>query len=478
MKKIPYICLLLPAAAWADGNPYPLNPPSEPEPRFDVAPEPRRDSEPIPPATPAPTEPKKLKVSPEELLQQPELLHRALTSAVLLKNIEGIKVLLPLYQQLPEAQRRDTILIELAQAALAEAEQRPDRAVRHYREALKHEADMPSVRLNLAGALVRDQQNREAQALLDDIAQDPQLPEPAAAAVNAYRRVLKQRSRWQLSAGAHYIRDPNINNTPKQRIIKRGRGTFELPPPETAHGLSYRASAEKDWMLPQYYRIRTGIDLNGKDYWDHSKYDDLSVRAQAGVARQSARSESALLPYYERRWYSGSRYSAEKGIRAEHSRPVSHSLRVSLAGEAARVRHDRRRFLDGASFNASATVLWTPNARSYFTLGTDFSRKRALDPSDAYHRRGMRGSWGQAWGKGFQTVLHAGIGRRSYDAADFFRITRRDTEYNLSLSVWNNKLKLWGVTPRLVGVYQKTRSNHFVYNYRKAYAFIQLSKSI
>ena len=83
----------------------------------------------------------------------------------------------------------------------------------------------------------------------------------------------------------------------------------------------------------------------------------------------------------------------------------------------------------------------------------------------------------RVWGKGFGTALSAGYGRRRYDAADFFRIRRDDKEYSASLSLWHNRLSLWGVTPRLVTVWQKTTSNHPLYGYRKANAYLQIGKS-
>ena len=43
----------------------------------------------------------------------------------------------------------------------------------------------------------------------------------------------------------------------------------------------------------------------------------------------------------------------------------------------------------------------------------------------------------------------------------FFNIVRKDKEYSATLSVWHKKVQLWGITPRLVGVYYRNDSNHF-----------------
>nr|UOP05283.1 hypothetical protein LVJ77_03475 [Conchiformibius kuhniae] len=124
MKTTPCLMLLLPVAAWAEHSP---TPPARPEPLPDPAPEIRAE----PPATatpPAPPQAHTIKLSADELARQPRLLHRALTAAVLRQHPDNIKLLLPLYLRLPEAQRGDKVLIELAQAALAEQAQHPGTA--------------------------------------------------------------------------------------------------------------------------------------------------------------------------------------------------------------------------------------------------------------------------------------------------------------------------------------------------------------
>jgi len=66
---------------------------------------------------------------------------------------------------------------------------------------------------------------------------------------------------------------------------------------------------------------------------------------------------------------------------------------------------------------------------------------------------------------------------RRYHAADWFGILRRDREFSASVSVSHRKIQFAGITPQIVGVWQRVRSNHFFYPYRKGNVFIQFGRT-
>lgn len=485
-RRALYTLLFLgPVTVWAQDMPDLSAPPvqlaadtaTQPPPRFDITPTISPEQRPQAQATePAPKQP--LSMTADELLTQPQLLHRALSSSVALENTEGVRLLLPLYRRLPENQRQDKLLTDLAQALLARADGQAGKAVKHYRRVLEQEAQLPKIRFRYAQSLYEDHQNSEAAEQFEQIRSDATTP-PSVQEVGAqYLDAIKQRQKAKLYAGGNYTRDSNINNVPKQRVIETANGRWTLNPPESAQGIAYRAGAEKDLPIKGNHRVRAGVELSGKYYWDNRSYDDLRVRVYGGGAYRSARAEAAVLPYYDRRWYGGSRYSAERGIRSEASYWLTPKHQLLAAAEAGREAYDRRRFLNGRVANLSATWLYVPASKQYFTLGLDVSRKKARDGSDAYRRRAVRATWARSWGKGFETTLTADIGLRQYDGGDLFNIVRKDREYTATATVWNKNLKLWGITPRLVGVFHRNKSNHFMYDYRKAYGFIQLNKAV
>ena len=478
-KRLPFLLLLAAlSAARADELPNPATRStlSQPDTRFDLT---GSDELPAPASAPEGSVSQNggtLTFSdPEELLQHPGLLHRALSSSVIAANTAAIKLLLPVYRRLPEGQ--DPVLLETAEGMAAQSDGRYREAVRHLQNAHRRMPDAFLVRLRLAQALKDDHRNVSAQAHYTALLATPDLDPQARAALQSQLDEIRSRSRWTPRLSAHYTRDNNVNNATKERTLRYGSGEWTLPAPEKARGLSYSAGLARDFNLADNLLLRSETDLYGKFYWDNHRYDDLTVRTALGAAYQSGRSETALLPYYERRWYGTEPYSRETGLRAEWQHSLSTRHRLSAAAESGYQHYDTRKFLEGRNSSLSATWIFQQSPRQYFTLGADFSRKRAHTADDAYHRRGLRASAVRVWGKGFGTALSAGYGRRRYDAADFFRIRRDDKEYSASLSLWHNRLSLWGVTPRLVTVWQKTTSNHPLYGYRKANAYLQIGKS-
>ncbi|MCI4038801.1 hypothetical protein MM808_29595, partial [Klebsiella pneumoniae] len=99
---------------------------------------------------------KVLQIDGETLLKSPELLSRAMYSAVVSNNIAGIRVILPIYLQ--QAQQ-DKMLALYAQGILAQADGRVKEAISHYRELIAAQPDAPAVRMRLAAALFDNRQN-------------------------------------------------------------------------------------------------------------------------------------------------------------------------------------------------------------------------------------------------------------------------------------------------------------------------------
>ena len=452
----------------------------EPETRFDMTKPTNPDQTPASAPQPAAQGGDTLNISPEELLKQPELLERALFSSVLFNNVEAVKVLLPIYLQLPEQYRRGAdaeLLLILSRAMVARADGRYGEAVRLYREALARKPEMSIVRLALAQSLFEDRQSEAARDQFVRLRSEPELPDNIRSLCDQYIEAIDKRGGWSVYGGMNYTRDNNINNTPSRRQVRHGNGVWTLPEPERAQGISYQAGASRDWNLKGRYSLRTAVDVYGKSYWDNHKYDDLNLRATVGGVYRTARTETAILPYVERRWYGTKPYGRETGLRLEWSRWLTPRTQFQTAAEWGKERYDWRKYLEGYHVNASATWLFVQNARQYWMAGVDVSRKTAQDDSDAYFRRGLRVGWTREWGKGFSTSLTGSVGERRYDGVDITNVIRKDMEYSGSLALWNRRIHLWGITPKLVAVWQKTRSNHPFYGHQKANAYLQFNKT-
>ena len=463
--------LILTAAAQAAPDPRP-----EPDPRFDLT-APSEIPAPPPAAnrlTPNPTGQTLTIGNPDELLQQPELLHRALSSAAIAGNAQAVKLLLPVYRRLPEP--KDHTLLDLAEGIAAHADGHYTRAVKHLQRAHQTMPQAVIIRLRLAQALKDDHRNLAAESHYQTLL-DTDLPPEARTALQSQLDEIHNRSRWQSELNANYTRDNNINNAPSQRTVRYAGGTWILPEPQKAQGIAYNAGLARDINLPGHWRIRSETDAYGKTYWDNHPYDDHTVRTALGIAYKSGRSEAALLPYHEYRWYGGATYARENGLRAQWQRQLSERHRLITAAETGRPRHPHRPSADGRDSSLSATWVYLQSPRQYLTLGADLARKRARDPDESYRRKALRASIVRIWGKGLGTALTAVYARRKYDGAFIVPTPRSDREYTATAAIWHNRLSFRGITPRLVTVWHKTDSNIPFYTYRKANAFIQLGKT-
>ncbi|MBD3614460.1 porin family protein [Kingella kingae] len=443
---------------------------SSPETEFNRTPD-IKPTENTPPTNDADGE--TLNISSEELQKQPALLKRAFFGALATGNVAGVKILLPWYRNLPDG--NDEFALNLADAMLAQDKGDYDNAVESYQKVLAQQPDAPSIQMGLAQTLFADHRNSEAKQILTELHNRSDLPENFRQYAGSYLSAIKKRNDWTFNVNAYYTQDNNINSTPNQRKV----GNWTLSEPESAHGIAYYGNVNKDTYLGKQWSLRFGTDVFGKYYWDNRKYDDLSARVKLGVAHQTARSETAILPYFERRWYGGKEYAAEKGLTLEWSYWFTPKNQVLLSGEHSWQKHDTRSFLDGKNSNLSATWLFLSSEKQYWTLGIDLTRKTAQDSSDAYRRKGIRLGWTQYWGNTVGSSLGIGTAQRVYDAPNFpFNYIRKDREHFASFSLWNNRWQFGGITPRLVFRWAKVSSNHPFYgDYSKKNVFIQMNKA-
>ena len=447
---------------------------TEPDTGFDITPAAAPQVEAAP--APANAQPdKRLQMSREELLQRPELLQQALSYAVLTHNAEGASLLLPIYLELPGP--HDALLVALAQALIARAEGDYQRAIGLYRAVLAADPDIPPVRLSLAQSLFENRADKDARQEFEHFRQTPNLAPELQQLAGQYLEALRKRDRWSFGGSVNFISDSNVNNAGREREIRTPRGVWTLPEPESAQGFAYRLNADRDWNVHGNLYWRLSLDDYGKFYWNNHKFDDQIARLSSGPAYKTARAEAAVTPYYERRWYGTHKYSREVGVRAEWQYWLTPRHKILSALEIGEQRHDRRRWLDGDSYTASGTWLFVRSPTQYFSFGLDWLRKTAEDNSESYTRKGLRLGWTQQWGWGLTTSAQISAGHRSHDAPDLFRITRRDHELAASLVLSHRKLQFAGITPQLVGTWQRVNSNHFFYPYRKGNVFIQFGRS-
>lgn len=451
---------------------------NRPEKSFDISP----DSEPsivemsVQPQNQATSLPL---LNEETLLQQPALLYQAIISSIRLENIEGLKKLIPIYQKLGQhSPHYDEQLLWLAQARIEARAGNNKRAADYYEQILAHYPQMDSIQLDRALNLFHAHYDNEAQQALQDLSENEQLPESTQKGIQTYLNHLNQRQKWQFSAHANFIYDHNINQATEKRIVEINGHYWQTPSAKKSAGLVYRFNASKDKNIFRNYFWNNELDINGRWYWQAHDYDEFTTRVSSGISQKFTQHSSSILPYYERMQYGGKFYSQEWGIRFEHQNWLRPHHRIALAWETGKETFYRKNLhRDGMRNQVSLTWqwLWKPNQR--FIFGYDASFKNAPDKSDAYHRHGLRLTWSSKWKNGLEKSLMIAYAHRHYQGADLFQIVRHDKEINAQFNLAHQKIQFYGFQPRLTVQWTQRNSNHPLYTFSKANAFISIGKS-
>ena len=204
----------------------PLAPAVEPRPQFNLNQEQVAETlsvDKTPPVPGSSDEQTTLHLTSAQLLQDPALLGRALDSSIANQNIAGVRLLLPLYRQLPPAQQ-DAVLALYAEALLARADGNYAAAVAAYRNIIAQQPQLTPVRVQLAVTLAQDQQLVAAQDQFDTIRAAEDVPPAVLAQVDEYTAWLEQQQSWSFDAALRYLHENNVNNAPAQREMVGERG--------------------------------------------------------------------------------------------------------------------------------------------------------------------------------------------------------------------------------------------------------------
>lgn len=412
-------------------------------------------------------------MSSQELLQHPDLLNNALDTANAQHDIDTIRFLLPIYEQLP-AQEQNSTMLNYAQALVLREDNQHAKAEEKLQKIMDEYPDYAPVRLQLAITQSQDGKTREAQKNLTLLQQTPDLPPHIHEVMNQFDQYLQKERKWQFSGTAYYLQEDNVARTPQTRHY----GNWTFAEPQSAHGLGYEASIQKTIPIQGHWATRFNLAAYGKFYWDAHDYDDLILRAEPSLIWRNAKQEISFAPYYEKRWFGTDAYSATTGGITRFSRIINPKWQVFGAWQSGYKRYDERDFLDGATHTASLSAVYQPSSKQYFVFGIGGGRENAKDLSEAYTQSNLRLAWSRDWGKQqqFNSIIQANVQKRYYRAPDFFNIQRRDTEYFTRLILSHKKFSWKGFTPRLNWTWSHVDSNHFYYRHQQNRIFMDISK--
>ena len=419
-----------------------------------------------------------LSITKEELAKRPDLIIRGLIPALLQSHAEAVALLLPLYKNLPQ---QDPFLVAWGEAMMATHQGNYASAVQQYRELFAKHPEVLPLRYQLAHVLFLNNDNEAAKDQFQKLRAEVN-DASSQQMIDQYLTAINQRDQWKINGGISFLNESNINNAPKAgtRI-----GAWKAWEREQAHGLSYYVGAEKKWSLPHQFFAKLVLDGQGKYYWDNKKYNEFNARIGAGLGYQTANTELALVPFTERRWYSGGssgsdamkQYSKNSGVRVDVTHWLNKSWQISTALEYGEQRYATRKHLNGNNYLWSNTLLFLPYSGQYWYIGADYNRENTRDRDNAYQRKNVRLGWVQEWPLGISSRLSVAYARRAYKGEDLLGIRQKNKEYQTNVTLWHRNVYFWGITPKITWSYQKNDSNHPFYRYDKNRIYLEMSKT-
>ncbi|OOF38816.1 hypothetical protein BKK47_08305 [Rodentibacter mrazii] len=421
---------------------------------------------------------KSISISSSELQQHPDLIIGGLVPAVFQNNAQAVKILLPLYKNLPN---QDPTLLAWAETIMLRQQGDFSQAVKRYRALFSEHPNLIALRYQLAQALFLNNDNEAAKDQFQKLRAE-NLSSETIKIIDQYLSALNKRSQWKVSGGVSYLNESNINNAPKSGTKIDNWQAWEK---ESAQGFSYYLNTEKKWSWANNIFTKLQLEGQGKYFWNNKKYNELNLRVGAGWGYQTARFEGSFTPFTEKRWYGGGssgsdslkQYSKNSGVRADINYWLNEKWQISTALEYGKQRYDWRKHLNGNSYLWSNTLLFVPKSGQYWLAGIDYNRENTRDRDNAYQRKNIRLGWGQEWPLGISTRLNLAYARRIYKDVDFFNIRQKNDEYFAALTLWHRNIYFWGITPKLTWTYQKIKSNHPFYSYDKNRIYLEMSKT-
>ncbi|CAK9884892.1 MAG: TPR repeat-containing protein [Candidatus Erwinia impunctatus] len=419
-----------------------------------------------------------LAVSNEDLRDRPLLAMQLLDQAVKEQHWPMVKAILGVYEFMPQA---DQTLVLFAKAGVARSEGDYPGAIASYRRLLDDQPDLNAVRLDLARSLFENHQYDTAELQFHQVMKQ-QPPEHIRAIIRNYLDRISSGNDITAGMNLSYVNDSNVNKASSDKYIYIGDRTFirnKESFPQRGEGLWYSGNVKKDTRVVDQHAVRMKATLTGNSYWNNHRYDDIIVRYYMGYHYGDFRQQFALLPFYEKRWYGTSPYSAGAGIRGEYGYLLTPVWQWNQVIEHQKVNYDDRRYhsLSGDNWFSSTTLSHALAPGITINVGSDLLQQNTQRASESNRRVALR-SGGQIelpWN--ISLASSAVLVRRHYEGEnDIFAVRRKDRELLLNSAIWHRQWQIFSLVPKLNFSYKQVTSNISFYEYSQKNIFLTIER--
>ena len=348
-----------------------------------------------------------------------------------------------------------------------------DAAIAAFRSILIHEPGVVRVRLELATAFFRKEEDGLAREHFERVlAGKP--PAPVVENVTRFLRVMRARRRWTGYFGFSLAPDTNINAASDAQFIyingqpfRRGQGGIA----SSDIGVVGWGGVEYQYPLAARWRLRAGFDLNHREY-KGGQFDQTFLAGHLGprffVSRNT---EMSLLASVSQRWWGGSSFNYDYGVRFEVQHVVFPGLRLSGRANWSDRKYQQNSFLEGPLmvFSLGGSYVLFPTVQLTGLVGYLKQDAQAHHWNSAGYW--VRGGTNVALPWGFTAGVTAEFRWTNYEDGWGFitpgGIAREDQTRILGATLLNRGLTVFGFSPQIAFSNQLRTSNAQGFDFKR-----------
>lgn len=376
----------------------------------------------------------------------------------------------------PDIEVRSEALFRKGQ--LLAARERWREAALAYRRLLDAKPGAARVRLELAMVLARLGDEIGARRQLR-LAQAAGLPPEVAEQVSQFSRALRSPKRFGGSFEATLAPDTNINRGTQARTLDTVIAPLLLDrDARETSGVGLRLRGSAFAKQPVTDRVSLIARATGAaDLYRGGRTNDILATGLIGAEWRGPRDQVGATYGIGKRWYGGQAFATTYPLTGEWLHQMGRTTQLTANVSRSAIRYDRNSLQDGVLYDANVSVEHALSARSGIAIGGGVTRQTALDPSYAAWSFGPLAYAWREWGR--TTVFASAAVRRLIgDERNFlFTDARRERFLSARAGVIARQWSIRGLSPTVRVGFERNVSTVSIYDYRRTFAEIGLSRT-
>ncbi|MCF9047368.1 surface lipoprotein assembly modifier, partial [Acinetobacter nectaris] len=288
---------------------------------------------------------------------------------------------------------------------------------------------------------------------------------------------------WHPNFNFSYERTDNVNQSSNIREIilngakfVRNKGSL----PQKAQGIDYALGIFHEKNIIKNSYLNFSISLDGISYWDNKDYSEQTWNSSIGYTYKDVHQSWGVTPFIQQNMLGDSRYSLNYGTTLDYSRQLSNRLKFVVSSTYLQKNYKDSNIANhynGTNNGQTALLLYQLKSNVLIYTGIDYIQDRLSDKSESSIKTGIRTGF-LYLSSPINVRTNIRYAKRNFKADNvWYKEKRKDSEYELGMSIWHQQWQWKGFTPKLNYKYQKIDSNLPLYERNNNSWFITIDKN-